>query len=562
VVSVSVPDVIVVGSGHNGLIAAAYLAQAGLRVQVLEAYRTPGGMTSTSELAEAPGYLVNDASIQPSLFRTTTIMADLQLGSRYGLKMAVIDPVHLQLNDDGSSLALWRDAQKTADELKYFSRKDAQELLTLYRVIHAAVDVGIPMMQTSPVRPEPRQIFAAARQALKHRSELVAVGRWMRSTQLEALDESFESDPIKALALIGLPFMNYASDFAGWAMIYLGIITKYGVAMFEGGTGELPRALIALINDHGGNVRCDAEVEQMVMRAGRVVGVRLRSGEEISATRGVLTAFSPKRVLRDLLPPGTLSPVLQNRVNHIPTRSRGFADMKLDVLTKGKIRMTKIERWRGDGLDCRLPANGYHSYEQVKAAQVACMRGEMPAHIPGLMQIANALPANAHFAPADGDSAWFWSGLTPNDPKIGWDAAREQAAATIISQSDHYYEGIEEFDIHHRVLLLPDIEERFFAEDGSVYHVDPLISRFGPNKPAAGFAGYSTPVPGLFLTGSGTHPVAGISGMPGQNAARRMLKVFRREDRRGRARHALEEARHWNQAEQVAADAPQPVATA
>jgi hypothetical protein len=69
-------------------------------------------------------------------------------------------------------------------------------------------------------------------------------------------------------------------------------------------------------------------------------------------------------------------------------------------------------------------------------------------------------------------------------------------------------------------------------------------------------------VPGLFLTGSGTHPVAGISGMPGQNAARRMLKVFRREDRRGRARHALEEARHWNQAEQVAADAPQPVATA
>jgi phytoene dehydrogenase-like protein len=560
-VSVSVPDVIVVGSGHNGLISAAYLAKAGLKVQVLEAYKTPGGMTSTSQLEEAPGYLVNDASIQPSLFRTTTIMRDLQLEEKYGLKMQVIDPVHLQLNEDGSSLALWRDAQKTADELKYFSKKDARELLTLYRVIHAAVDVGIPMMQTSPTRPEPKQIFAAAKQALKHRSELVAVGRWMRSTQLEGLDESFESDPIKALALIGLPFMNYSSDFAGWAMIYLGIITKYGVAMFEGGTGQLPRALIDLLNDHGGNVRCNAEVEKLVMRGGRVVGVRLTNGEEIYAKRGVLTAFSPKRVLRDLLPAGTLSPLLQNRVNHIPTRSRGFADMKLDVATRGKIRMTKIEKWRGDGLDCRLPANGYHTYEQVKAAQRACIRGEMPDHIPGLMQIATALPSNSHFAPEGGDSAWFWSGITPNDPKIGWDAAREQAAKTIISQSDHYYEGIEEFDIYHRVRLLPDIEERFFAEDGSVYHVDPLITRFGPAKPAVGFAGYSTPIPGLFLTGSGTHPVAGISGMPGQNAANRMLKVFKREDRKGQASHALDEARHWNQVEDAAADPAQPGVT-
>ena len=83
-------------------------------------------------------------------------------------------------------------------------------------------------------------------------------------------------------------------------------------------------------------------------------------------------------------------------------------------------------------------------------------------------------------------------------------------------------------------LVLPDIEERFWAIDGSVYHVDPTITRFGPNKPVAGFAGYKTPVPGLFLTGSGTHPVAGISGMPGQNAARTMLREFGIEDKGGR----------------------------
>lgn len=544
-----VVDVIVAGSGHNGLVAAAYLAKARLKVQVLEAYKSPGGMTSTTEVEECPGYKVNDASIQPSLFRTTTIMKDLQLEERYGLKMKVIDPVHLQLNYDHTSLGLWRDAQKTADELSYFSKKDAAALKDMYAVIHAAVDIGIPMMQTSPVRPEPRKIFEMAKQTLKHKSELLAVGRWMRSTEIEVLDESFESDPLKACVLIGLPFMAYDSDFSGWSLIYLGIITKYGVAMFEGGTQQLPNALINLIQDHGGSVRCNAEVEQMVMRDGRVVGVRLKNGEEVYARRGVLTAFSPKRVLRDMLPAGTLPPHLANRVANIPTRSRGFADMKLDVLTKGQIRMDKVKAKRKDDLDPRLPANGYHNYEQVKAAQIACKLGQMPEHIPGLMQVATALPANSHFAPPGCDSVWFWSGLTPNEPHMGWEAAKKQAAETIISQSDHYYEGLEELQVYSRVRMLPDIEERFFAQDGSVYHVDPLITRFGPNKPAVGFAGYSTPVPGLFLTGSGTHPVAGISGMPGQNAAKTMLKLFRREDRKGKANASIEEARFWEQAE-------------
>src|SRR4051794_3251990 len=136
-------DVIVAGAGHNGLVAAAYLAKAGLDVQVLEAYPTPGGMTSTNPMApEAPDYTINEGSIQASLFRTTTIMRDLELGTKYGLRMTVIDPAHLQINYDHSSLALWRDPRRTAEELKHWSRKDAEALLDLYRVIDAAVAVG------------------------------------------------------------------------------------------------------------------------------------------------------------------------------------------------------------------------------------------------------------------------------------------------------------------------------------------------------------------------------------------------------------------------------------
>jgi phytoene dehydrogenase-like protein len=147
-------DVVVVGAGHNGLVAAAYLAKAGLDVLVVEAYRTAGGMTSTNPMEpEAPEYLINEASLQASLFRTTTIDKDLKLGSRYGLKQRVIDPAHVQLNYDGSSLALWRDPRRTAEELKHFSPHDADALLDLYRVIDAAVAVGLPLRCSRRRRP-------------------------------------------------------------------------------------------------------------------------------------------------------------------------------------------------------------------------------------------------------------------------------------------------------------------------------------------------------------------------------------------------------------------------
>jgi phytoene dehydrogenase-like protein len=109
----------------------------------------------------------------------------------------------------------------------------------------------------------------------------------------------------------------------------------------------------------------------------------------------------------------------------------------------------------------------------------------------------------------------------------------------VVSDCAKYYEGLEELEIARRALTPYDIEQRFGAPDGNVYHVDPIITRFGPSRPAMGFGGYKTPVPGLFLSGSGTHPIAGINGMPGMNAAKTMIRVLKKETGRtgvGRAR--------------------------
>jgi phytoene dehydrogenase-like protein len=525
-----VADVVVVGSGHNGLVAAAYLARAGLDVLVVEAHSTAGGMTATNPFEpEAPGYTINEASMQASLFRTTTIDRDLGLGSKFGLRQTVIDPAHYQLAADGSSLGLWRDPRRTAEELKRFSRKDSEALLDLYRVIDAAVRIGLPMMQTSPTRPEIGAVLRAAKAVVKNRRELVAIGRWMASSQTEAIEESFEHDMIRAPLLIALPFMQFDQDLSGWSLIYLGVLSRYGVAMFHGGTGALPKALIASIESNGGRIRTSAPVDQLIVRGGRVTGVHLSTGEEIYARRGVLTACSPRMTLSKLLPTGVLPPKLQTAADNIPTRRRGIADYKLNVALKGKIRMTRHEKWRGDGLDLRVACNSYHTYEQTLAAMRDCVRGDVPQHVPGLGMVSTAFDES--MAPPGCDLYWFWTGLTPSYPRLPWDEAKKQITESVIKDANLYYEGVEDLEVARRDLALPDIRDRFWAIDGSVYHVDPVITRFGPRKPASGFAGYRTPVPGLFLTGSGTHPVAGISGMPGQNAAKAMLKHFRAEDK-------------------------------
>jgi phytoene dehydrogenase-like protein len=526
-------DVVVVGSGHNGLVAAAYLAKAGLDVLVVEASPTAGGMTSTNSFApEAPEYTINEASIQASLFRTTTIDQDLGLSRNYGLRQTVIDPAHFQLAADGSSLGLWRDPRKTAAELEYFSKKDARALLELYEVIDAAVAIGLPMMQTNVVQPEIKNILKSARALVKNRRQLVALGRWMSSSQAEAVEESFEHDMIRAPLLTSLPFMPFDADMSGWSLIYLGVLSRYGVAMFHGGTGSLPKALIGVIKDHRGDVITSSPVEELIVVGNRCVGVRVAGGTEIRARRAVLTACSPKTTLTRLLPRGVLEPKKQVAADHIPTRKRGIADAKVNVALSGRVDMSKHEKWRGDGIDLRLACNCYHTYEQALEAARSCVRGQVPDAIPGLAQVTNAFDPS--MSPPGKDLWWFWTGLTPSYPEEGWDVARKKITDSIIKDADMYYKGVEDLQVAIRPLMLPDIEERFWAVDGSVYHVDPTLSRFGPNKPVAGFAGYRTPVEGLFLTGSGTHPVAGISGMPGQNAARTMLKQFRLEDSGGR----------------------------
>ncbi|POP51642.1 phytoene desaturase family protein [Zhongshania marina] len=520
-------DVIVAGAGHNGLVASCYLAKAGLKTLVVEAHETAGGMTATNPMApEAPDHMINEASIHASLFRLSPIAQELELETKYGLRQRRIDPCHVQLSQDGDeSIGMWNDPRRTAEEIKYFSKKDAAAWMDLSNTIDRAMKIGLPLMNTNAHRPSPAAVLRTMGGAIRHARHIPAIVKLMTNSHAAALEEMFESDMVRACLLTGLPFMEFRSDLSSFCMIYLAALQSQGITMFEGGTGAFPKALIRCLEDHGGSVRTGAKIEEIIIKDGRAAGVRIAGGEEIFAKKGVVTAFSPKMVLNHLLPEGLLDHKTAVTAKHIPTASRGIADFKLNIALKGRIEPRRHSEWRrkrGWDADLRLPTLQWATYEQGIKAYEDCQRGEIPEIIAGLGQVTTAFDPS--MAPEGHDTYWFWSGLVPFKPNIGWEKARDQISDMITKDSAKYYEGIEELEIARRPLAPPDIEKRFHAIDGSVYHVDPYVTRFGPGRPAFSLGGYKTPVPGLFLSGSGTHPSAGICGMPGRNSAMTAIK--------------------------------------
>ncbi len=521
-------EVVVVGAGHNGLVAACYLARAGHDVLVVERSSTPGGMTCTSPMApEAPEHLINEASIQASLFRTTNIDAELGLSARYGLRQRLIDPAHVHLAPGGESIAMWRDPQRTISEIRRFSEHDARAWAELTEIIAAATKIGLPLMVTSPTRPAPKQVLRALRAVVGGGRYLRRILRWAGAPQREVIEEFFEHDMVRGPLTVNLPFMHFDADISGWALIYLGVLQRWGVAMFEGGTGGFPAALIRCLKDHGGRVRYDAPVARLRLDGGqRVTGVVLDGGEEIDARRAVLTANGPSIVLNDWLPDGALSDRLTHRAGSIPTTSTGWGNYKLNVALRGRLTMSRHMRWRadnlpGDPVDLRLPCCTWSTHQQSLGAGAAAARGDVPDMVPGLSQVTTAFDPG--MAPEGHDTWWFWSGLVPAKPREDWDTVREQLTRNVLSSCSQYYEGLEELEIARRALTPHDLQRRFGAPQGNVYHVDPIATRFGPMRPALGLGGYRTPVAGLYLSGSGTHPIAGINGMPGMNAARTLI---------------------------------------
>ncbi|OHV05232.1 phytoene desaturase family protein [Mycobacterium talmoniae] len=517
-------DFVIVGAGHNGLTAGCYLAREGHQVTVVEASPTVGGMTSTNAtLPSAPGHFFNEGAIQlTGIFRLSGVAEELEL-HKYGLRQISVDPAHVQLAPDGSSLAIWKDASRTADELRRFSPKDARAWLDLANALDPAMDLVVAYMKSHPLRPWNKEMGRAVARAARHPKQLWSLRHFATASHTEFLEETFESELPKGALAAMAAFSQMRLDMTAWAMIYLGVVQRVSNAMPIGGTGALPAALHRCLTALGGTVHTNSRVSELVMSGNRVTGVLLDSGQTIRARKGVLTTCNPVVTLNELLPEGVLDFKMSARARDIPIRKTHATSLKINVALNGEVSMRRHEAWRNDGLDLRKYLIAWHTLEEQDAAWNAVVRGQWPDPVPVSCAIIPSA-VDPTQAPAGSSNLWLWSGVIPVTPEVPWEDVRDKVGDAVLRDTAQYYEGLDSLEVDRAVLGGPDIEKRFNAPAGNVYHVDPLITRFGPLKPAPGLGGYRIPVDGLYLSGAGTHPVGGVCALPGKLAAQTVLR--------------------------------------
>ncbi len=363
--------------------------------------------------------------------------------------------------------------------------------------------------------------------ALRKRKDLGPLLSFLTTSHAEVIEERFDHPLVRGALAAMPPFCWMTQDGTGWALIYIAMCHRTGSARFRGGTGALTNALNAWLRDHGCVVRTSAQVRQ----AGRR---NVAAWSASNWTPGSSTCVRSRRVLASVQP--TLqgdvgpdaaegksagTPAAAGRADpHQRAGDHDAEDRRGEV--SGKLSTAKHNAWRSDGLDLCRPIMSWQTYGDHLDSWNDVVGRRWPKEICFIGIVPSRMDPTQ--APEGQDTFWLWSGIVPRNPTQPWETMREEIGNRVLKDCSTVYEGLDSLEIGRRVFSAPDLEQRFHVPDGNVYHVEPVGMRFGPLRPARGFGSYETPVPGLWITGAGTHPTGGISGIPGMVAAKTMIK--------------------------------------
>jgi phytoene dehydrogenase-like protein len=532
-------DAIVVGAGHNGLVAAAYLAKAGLTTLVLERRGRAGGLLSTEEVA--PGVRAPVAADGVDGLRAG-IVRDLRLGS-HGFQAVEPDAVAFAPAAEGPGLTLWRDPVRTATELRARPwPRDADRFLAFDRTVRSLAGFVARLQATEP--PDlASPSLADARPGLALLNALRHLGRRQARETLRVLPmsvadlvgEAVDDEALRGvLGARGIRYSAMGPRSAGTALNFLWHSASGGGAagrtvVARGGPQALADALLSAVRSHGAELRCDTDVAAIRTRGGSVEGVALSTGEEIDA-RIVASSADPKQTLLQLLDPAETGPTLGWRAEHI--RARGVV-AKVILVLQGLPAIGGADDERLHGRIVVAP-----SLDDVELAFNASKYGrisEQPyleATIPTLTDPALA-PEGMHVL-----AALFQ--YAPRDLREGeWNDARDLVADTTVRTLAAYAPGLADRIVARHVVTPADLEREYGLSGGHPLHGEHALDQFFAWRPLLGEARYRLAgIRGLYLCGAGAHPGGGITGGPGKNAARAILADARRGRRRGASRRA------------------------
>jgi phytoene dehydrogenase-like protein len=536
-----VRDVVVVGGGHNGLACAAYLAKAGLDVLVLERRPVLGGAAVTEE--PWPGYRVSTASYVVSLM-PPRIVRDLRL-ARFGYRVSVIEPDYWVPYPDGTSLTLWGQAQQTAKEIAQLSTLDADAyvefdryLSRLAHLVHRLLFEVPPNLRLGDL---PRWLGLAGRLRGWSGTDIHELVRLFTMSAADLLDEWFEDDRVKgALAtqsIIGA-WCGPMSPGSAYVLLHhwMGEVDGHEGAWgwVHGGMGALSRALAEAARAAGAEVRTDAPVRRVVVEGGQARGVELADGNVVSSRRVVSNAH-PITTYIDLVGADHLPGDVVRHIERYRTRS---GSVKVNLALNELPRPTA---WQG-----ALPGDPYTgllaispSIEYLERAWDDAKYGRTSEH--PYVEAVFPTVLEPGVAPEGKHVALCFTQFGPYELRgTTWDAEREAYGRKVIEALTEHIPGFAGAVEHMEVLAPADIEERFGLLGGSIFQGEMTPDQMFCFRPIPGYADYRSPVQGLYLCGSGTHPGGGVMAVPGRNCARvvardaRRSRVLRRPGRRPR----------------------------
>lgn len=514
-------DAIVVGGGHHGLTCATYLAKAGKRVLVLERKPWLGGMTYSQEtVTAAPGFVMNPCAVD-LLFTNLepSIITELRLES-FGLRQATPDPWGAYLGPDGQSIGLWRSLDRTVDEISRYSKRDAAKFAQLCELWCDFWYVAAPYLMDHPTRPRARTVGELGWRVLRKRKNLAPVVRMLLDSPHHLIETMFESEEVKTLLAVyasgsEAPLREPGSGAVlGVIMMHIG----WGIKRPVGGMAEFTKALTACLHHHGGQTRVDAAVEEILVRDGRATGVRLADGETLYAGQ-VIGALDPVTLMCGLVDSAHVSTEVLDEVRNIRINGWGINNTKIDVALahRPKLLCDRPELWGS----YMLVAD---DYGYVDRALDTASRGLLPAETPMWAMMPSAADRSQVPPGSAGDTMYLFCTAVPDAFADGsdWETHRADFAQQTIGAFEAVAPGFADATIGSWVKSPNELRQ--MTHDGSYVVVDMSLNQMGPNRPCPALSGYRTPIPGLWHTGAGAHPMGGVHGWAGRTTARQVLK--------------------------------------
>ena len=514
-------DAVVIGAGHNGLVTAVILSKSGQKVLVLEARPTIGGAAATEEIF--PGFHVNTGAGDASLFRDE-IVAELGLEAR-GLAFQESEALLFAPQPDGNALTLWRDEARTRAEIERFSPRDAERYPAFCEEVKRIGGVLGPMMLAPPpdlAELKLGDVSAWGKIGLKTRRlgdrEMMQFMRVLPMPISDYLNEWFESAALKgALGAAGVIGMRQGPRAAGTALRFFyqharGLHARRVVA---GGMGKLAAALASAAQQNGAEIRTSSPVARILLDGDKAIGVALADGTEIG-TNVVVSNADPRRTLFGLVGPQHLEPRFMRKVRNIIYRG---SVAKLNLALNG------LPEFVGQGSEGQLHGRIRiaPSLDYLERAYDAAKYGRISPHpfldvaIPTLLDPALA-PDGRHvmsitmqYAPYALDDG-------------NWNDERERLGDAIIATLNQYAPNLQSLILNRQIITPLDWEQKYGLTEGSIMHGQMGLDQLLVMRPVAGWSRYETPIANLYLCGAGAHPGGGVTGAPGYNAAREILK--------------------------------------